>query len=52
MTERNIKKELCYYSYLDTEYGCDSESIDYDRLIAIIQELVTRIEKLEGAGNE
>ena len=47
MTERNIKKELCHYSYVDMEYGNDHESIDYDCLIAIIQELVERIEDLE-----
>ena len=47
MTERNVKKELCYYSYVDMEYGRDHESIDYDCLIAIIQELVDRVEGLE-----
>jgi len=52
MTERNIKAELCHYSYIDMEYGLDHESIDYDCLIAIITELCDRIEKLEAAGNE
>jgi hypothetical protein len=46
-TKRNLKKELCYYSYVDMEYGRDHESIDYDCLIAIIQELVDRVEGLE-----
>ena len=52
MTDRNIKAELRHYSHIDMGYGRDHESIDYDCLIAIIQELVTRIEKLEGASNE
>lgn len=49
MTERNIKTELCYYSYVDMEHGRDHESIDYDCLISIIQELVDRVEQLERA---
>ena len=52
MTDRNIKAELCHYSYIDMEYGRDHESIDYDSLIAIIEELMTRIEKLEAASND
>ena len=51
MTNRNLKAELCHYSYIDMEYGRDHESIDYGNLIAIIEELVTRIEKLEAASN-
>ena len=47
MTERNFTKELCYSSYIDMEYGNDTKTIDYDCLIAIITELVDRIEKLE-----
>jgi hypothetical protein len=46
-TKRNLKKELCYYSYVDMEYGRDHESINYDCLITIIQELVDRVEGLE-----
>jgi hypothetical protein len=47
MTDRNFKKELCYSSYIDMEYGNDTETIDYDCLIGIITELCDRIEQLE-----
>jgi hypothetical protein len=47
MTERNFEKELCYSSYIDMEYGNDTETIDYDCLIGILTELCDRIEKLE-----
>lgn len=47
MTKRNFKQELCYSSYIDQEYGNDTETIDYDGLIAIITELCDRIEQLE-----
>ena len=52
MTERNFKQELVHSCYYDMENGYDSETIDYDCLIAIITELCDRIEKLEAAGNE
>lgn len=52
MTDRNFKKELCYSSYIDMEYGNDTETIDYDCLIGIITELVDRIEKLEDKVDE
>ena len=51
MTERNFKKELLY-SYYDMENGNDTETIDYDCLIAIITELYDRIEKLEKVNKE
>jgi len=47
MTDRNFKKELLYSSYIDMEYGRDTETIDYDALIGIITELCARIEQLE-----
>jgi len=47
MTERNFKKELSHSVYYDMENGNDSETIDYDCLIAIITELCDRIEQLE-----
>ena len=47
MNDRNFKKELLYFSYIDMEEGRDTESIDYESLITIIQELHQRIEKLE-----
>ena len=51
MTERNFKKELLY-SYYDMENGNDTETIDYDCLIAIITELCDRIEQLEKVNKE
>ena len=51
MTERNFKQELVHSCYYDMENGYDSETIDYDCLIAIITELCDRIEKLEVAAN-
>ena len=47
MTERNLTQELLYTNYIDMENGDDIESIDYESLITIIQELHQRIEKLE-----
>jgi hypothetical protein len=47
MTERNFKTELGYYTYEDMEDGRTTETIDYEFLISIIQELHQRIEKLE-----
>ena len=52
MTERNFKQELVHSRYYDMENGYDSETIDYDCLIAIITEICDRIEKLEAAGND
>ncbi len=47
MTERNFKKELCYFYYADMEDGGTTETIDYECLIGIITELCGRIESLE-----
>ena len=47
MTERNFTKELSYSTYIDMEYGNDTETIDYPSLIHIITELCDRIEQLE-----
>jgi hypothetical protein len=47
MTERNFKHELVHSCYYDMEDGHDSETIDYDCLIAVITELCDRIEQLE-----
>ena len=47
MTERNFKKELSYSVYYDMENGNDTETIDYDCLIHIMTEMMTRIEQLE-----
>ena len=47
MTERNFKKEISHSVYYDMENGNDTETIDYDCLIAVITELCDRIEQLE-----
>jgi hypothetical protein len=47
MTERNLKKELQYFTYTDMEGGNDTENISYPALILILQDLVERMEKLE-----
>lgn len=47
MNERNLKRQLCYYTYSDIENGADIESIDYPALIEIIDDLYDKIETLE-----
>jgi hypothetical protein len=47
MSKRNLKKELCYYTYADMEDGNDIENIDYCSLIGLLEELYDRIEQLE-----
>jgi hypothetical protein len=47
MTERNISKELCYFNYTDMENGNDRETIDYCCLFGLLEEILTRLEKLE-----
>ena len=47
MSERNLKKQLCYYTYTDMEDGADIEHIDYPALIEIIEDLYDKIETLE-----
>jgi hypothetical protein len=47
MTERNLKRQLCYYTYADMENGDDIESINYRALIEIIDDLYDKIETLE-----
>ena len=47
MTERNLKKELQYFTYTDMEGGNDTQTIHYPALIFILQDLVERMEKLE-----
>lgn len=47
MTERNLKKDLQYYIYNDPEYGEDIENIDYESLIELLGELLSRVEQLE-----
>jgi len=47
MINRNLKQQLQYSYYEDMEDGRTTETIDYESLITIIQELYERIEKLE-----
>jgi len=47
MTERNLKRQLSYYTYTDMEDGADIGSIDYCALIEIIDDLYDKIETLE-----
>jgi hypothetical protein len=46
MTERNLKQQLCYYTYADMENGDDIESINYRALIGLLTELMSRVEGL------
>jgi hypothetical protein len=47
MTERNLLKELQYFTYTDMEGGNDTQNIHYPALILILQDLVERVEQLE-----
>ena len=47
MTNRNLKKELCYSFYSDMENGNDEERIDYDCLIELLTEIIDRLENIE-----
>jgi hypothetical protein len=47
MTERNLKQQLQYSYYEDMEDGRTTETIDYDALIEIIDDLYDKIETLQ-----
>jgi heme oxygenase len=47
MTERNLKKELQYFTYTDMERGNDMENIHYPALFGLLEELLERVEQLE-----
>ena len=47
MNDRNLKSELQYHYYEDMERGGTEETIDFDLLIDLLKEILTRIEKLE-----
>ena len=47
MTKRDLKKELCYYTYTDMERGDDIENLEYPCLIGLLGELIDRVEALE-----
>jgi hypothetical protein len=47
MTKRDLKKELCYYTYADMECGNDTESFNVPSLIGLLEELIERVEDLE-----
>jgi len=49
MGERNLKRELGYHSYVDMEHGNDEERIDYESLIGLLNEVLDRLDKLEGS---
>jgi len=47
MTERDLKQQLQYSYYEDMEDGRTTETIDYDVLIEIIDDLYDKIETLQ-----
>jgi hypothetical protein len=48
MTEqRNLEKELQYFTYTDMEGGNDTQNIHYPALFGLLEELMSRIETLE-----
>jgi hypothetical protein len=47
MSDRNVTRELCYSRYIDMEEGNDTETINYECLIGLLKEILTRLEKLE-----
>jgi len=51
MTERNLEKELQYFTYTDMERGNDITNLDYPALIGLLTELMSRVEKLEAQLN-
>lgn len=48
-TERNLKQELNYYVYNDPEYAEDIENLDYECLIKLLGEILSRLEALENS---
>ena len=52
MTNRDIKRELSYSTYIDMEEGNDTETIDYPSLIHLLTEILGRIETLEKQINQ
>lgn len=51
MTERNLKEELGFSTYYDATDG-RVDTIDYELLIFLLEEILTRIDKLERNKNE
>ena len=51
-TNRNLEKEFLYSHYIDREYGEDTETIDYPRLIRVMTEILSRVEQLEKVNKE
>ena len=49
MTGRNLKQELSYSTYIDMEYGNDTETLDFLCLIELLTEYQRRIKRLEDA---
>jgi hypothetical protein len=51
MTKRNLKRELMYSSYVDMENGNDTETIDYERLINLLEKINDRLDSIEATLN-
>ena len=49
MTERNFTQELQHWTYNDPEYGEDIENLDYECLIKLLGEILSRLEALENS---
>jgi hypothetical protein len=47
MTERNLKQELCHFTYEDMENSENIETINYECLIGLLEELIDRVDGLE-----
>jgi hypothetical protein len=51
MTKRNLKRELMYSVYVDMENGNDTETVDYERLINLLGEILDRLDSVEATLN-
>jgi hypothetical protein len=51
MTKRNLKRELMYSVYVDMENGNDTETVDYERLIDLLGEILDRLGSVEATLN-
>lgn len=51
MTKRNLKRELMYSLYVDMESGIDTETVDYERLIDLLGEILDRLDSIEAKLN-
>jgi hypothetical protein len=51
MTKRNLKRELMYSVYVDMENGNDTETVDHERLIDLLEEILDRLDGIEATLN-